>query len=59
MRSHAFGLVDATSLYRDQMPAMWADPEWLAYTVESGKLGALEAQENRLMTPVDFFKPKL
>ncbi|MEN9315721.1 MAG: hypothetical protein RIS35_2114 [Pseudomonadota bacterium] len=39
--------------------ALWQDPEWLAYTVESAKLGALEAQENRLMTPVDFFKPKV
>jgi hypothetical protein len=35
--------------------AMWADPEWLAYVEESAKLGALEAQENRLMTPVSFF----
>ena len=37
--------------------AMWADPEWLAYTQESAKLGALEAQQNRLMTPVGFFPP--
>lgn len=35
--------------------AMWADPEWVAYTQESAKLGALVKQENRLMTPVDFF----
>lgn len=35
--------------------ALWADPEWLAYTRESAKLGALEAQRNQLMTPVDFF----
>ena len=35
--------------------AMWADPDWLAYTQESAKLGALEAQENRLMVPVDFY----
>ena len=35
--------------------AMWADPEWLAYTQERADLGALEAQENRLMTPVSFF----
>jgi hypothetical protein len=38
--------------------AMWADPEWLAYVEESTKLGALEAQENRLMTPVSFFPIK-
>jgi len=35
--------------------AMWADPEWLAYVQESAALGALELQENRLMTPVPFF----
>ena len=38
--------------------AMWADPEWVAYIEESAKLGALEAQENRLMTPVSFFPIK-
>ena len=38
--------------------AIWADPEWLAYTEESAKLGALEAQENRLMTQVSFFPKK-
>ncbi len=35
--------------------AMWADPEWIAYTEESAKLGALVRQRNRLMRPVDFF----
>lgn len=35
--------------------AMQADPEWIAYTEESAKLGALERQENRLMTPVAFY----
>ncbi len=35
--------------------AMWADPDWVAYTQESAKLGALERQENKLMTPVDFY----
>jgi hypothetical protein len=38
--------------------AMWADPEWVAYIEESAKLGALERQENRLMTPVSFFPIK-
>jgi len=39
--------------------AMWADPDWIAYTQESAKLGALESQENKLMTPVSFFaEPK-
>ncbi len=35
--------------------AMWSDPDWLAYVAESAKLGALEAQENKLMNPVSFF----
>lgn len=35
--------------------AMWSDPDWLDYTDRSAKLGALESQTNRLMTPVDFF----
>ena len=35
--------------------AMQADPDWIAYTQESAKLGALEWQENRLMRPVDFY----
>lgn len=35
--------------------AMWSDPDWLAYTKRSAELGALVKQDNRLMTPVDFF----
>lgn len=35
--------------------AMQADPGWQAYIAESAKLGALEAQENKLMNPVSFF----
>ena len=38
--------------------AMWADPDWIAYTQESAKLGALVKQENRLMVPAPFFDPK-
>ena len=38
--------------------AMWADPDWIAFTVKSAELGALEAQENKLMKPVDFFPIK-
>ena len=37
--------------------AMWADPDWLAYTKKSAELGALVHQENRLMTNVSFFNP--
>ena len=36
--------------------AMWADPDWVAYTKASAELGALEAQKNKLMVPVDFYK---
>ena len=35
--------------------AMWADPDWLKYTKESAKLGALEKQKNSLWSPIDFF----
>lgn len=35
--------------------AMWADPDWLAYTKKSAEFGALVNQENKLMKPVDFF----
>ena len=38
--------------------AMWQDPAWIAYTQESAKLGALEAQENKLMQSVSFHTPK-
>ena len=38
--------------------ALWTDPDWLAYVAESASLGALEVQENRLMTPVSFFPIK-
>lgn len=38
--------------------AMWADPEWIAWTEKSAELGALESQANKLMTPVSFWKPK-
>ena len=37
--------------------AMQADPDWVRYTQESAKLGALESQRNQLMRPVDFYDP--
>jgi len=37
---------------------MQADPDWIAFTEESAKLGALEHQQNQLMTPVSFFPIK-
>ena len=37
--------------------ALWADPDWLSYIKKSAELGALERQENMLMTEVGFWKP--
>lgn len=37
--------------------AMEADPDWQAFKKMSADLGALAAQENRLMKPCDFFAP--
>ena len=39
--------------------AMWSDPDWINYTKESAKLGALESQENKLLKPVDFYDLKI
>ena len=38
---------------------MWSDPNWVNYTQESAKLGALESQENKLLKPVDFYDLKI
>ena len=35
--------------------AMQSDPDWQAYTKRSAELGALVRQNNKLMTPVDFY----
>ena len=35
--------------------AMQADPDWRAYIAESGKLGALDRQENWLYNDVSFY----
>ena len=34
---------------------MWLDPDWINYTQESAKLGALESQKNKLAKTVDFY----
>ena len=34
---------------------MWLDPDWINYTQESAKLGALESQKNKLVKNVDFY----
>ena len=33
---------------------LWSNPEWLAYVQKSAELGALERQQNKLMTPTSF-----
>ena len=38
--------------------AMQADPGWIAYMKRSAEAGYLQSQNNQLMTPVSFFKPK-
>ena len=38
--------------------AMQADPDWIAYMKRSAEAGFLQSQNNQLMTPVSFFKPK-
>ncbi len=38
--------------------ALWSDPDWLSYIKKSAELGALERQENMLMTEVSFWKPR-
>ncbi|MFN0163719.1 MAG: NIPSNAP family protein [Burkholderiales bacterium] len=53
---HIWAYSDAADRER-RRAALWSDPEWLAYVEESGRLGALEKQENRLMVPVGFFPP--
>ncbi|MEO1016428.1 MAG: NIPSNAP family protein [Pseudomonadota bacterium] len=39
--------------------AMQADPEWQAFLAKSAEAGNLLSQENRLMNPAPFFKPKV
>ena len=36
--------------------ALWADPEWLDYVKRSQELGALLAQENKILVAAPFFK---
>ena len=38
--------------------AMQADPGWIAYMKRSAEAGYLQSQNNQLMPPVSFFKPK-
>ncbi|SES15714.1 NIPSNAP protein [Tranquillimonas rosea] len=36
--------------------AMQADPDWQAYLAKSAEAGYLVKQENKILTPVSFFK---
>ncbi len=54
---HIWAYQDAADRAR-RRAAMQADPEWTAYTKRSAEAGYLESQNNQLMTPVSFFKPK-
>ncbi len=40
----------------EKRAAMWADPDWLAYTQKSAELGALIKQENRILVAAPFYK---
>lgn len=42
----------------ERRAALWADPEWLAYTKLSAEAGYLIKQENRILVAAPFFKPK-
>ena len=42
----------------EKRAALWADPEWLAYTKMSAELGALIKQENRILVAAPFFTPR-
>ena len=35
--------------------ALWADPDWLAYTKKSQELGALLSQKNMILVAAPFF----
>ena len=35
---------------------MWADPEWLAYVAEVGKISALQSQHNQILNAQPFMK---
>ena len=54
---HSWKYADAADRAKKRA-AMQADPEWQAFMEESAKLGALEHQQNQLMTPVSFFPIK-
>ena len=51
---HIWAYEDADDRARKRA-AMWADPDWLAYTKRSAEAGYLIGQENRILVAVPFF----
>jgi hypothetical protein len=43
----------------EKRAAMLADPEWKAFMQKSADAGYLMTQENRLLVPASFFKPRI
>ena len=53
---HVWAYKDATDR-AERRAALWADPEWIAYTKLSAEAGYLIKQENRILVAAPFFKP--
>jgi hypothetical protein len=51
----AYGSADDRARKR---AALQGDPDWAAYLKRSAEAGYLVGQENRLLVPTDFFKPR-
>lgn len=56
MNTPIYGFIKVQMIGKKKRAAMWADPNWVNYTQESAKLGALESQQNKLLKPVDFYQ---
>lgn len=54
---HVWAYKDVTER-AERRAALWADPEWLAYTKLSAEAGYLVKQENRILVAAPFFAPK-
>ena len=50
---HVWAYKDVTER-AEKRAAMWADPDWIAYTQKSAELGALIKQENRILVAAPF-----
>ena len=54
--THIWVYRDATDR-AERRRALQNDPQWAGYLTKSAEAGYVVNQENRLMTPVPFFKP--